>query len=244
MDDQRIGRVVRAVRQRLELRQSDLAGRVGVSQTAISKLERGRLESVGLETLRRVAVELDISITINANWRGGQGDRLLDRAHAAIVDHVVDALVGLGWEVVPEFSFNHFGDRGSVDVLAWHPGQRILLIVEVKATLTDLQDLLAALSRKVRVVPAIAAQTFGWEPLHVAQLLFVGDTKGNRAVVSRHAAIFDAAFPMRSREARTWVSRPAGAVNALWFTSSRSDPSAPVARQRVRRRRVDGRGQQ
>ena len=26
----------------------------------------------------------------------------------------------LGWEVVVEFGFNHYGDRGSVDVLAWH----------------------------------------------------------------------------------------------------------------------------
>ncbi len=115
------------MRQRLGLRQSDVAGRIGVSQTVISKLERGRLESVGLETLRRVAVELDVSITINANWHGGQGDRLLDRAHAAIVDRVIDILRTEGWDVTPEFSFNHFGDRGSVDILAWHPGQRILL---------------------------------------------------------------------------------------------------------------------
>jgi len=127
MDDRRVGHLLRAARQRRELRQSDVGARAGVSQSVVSKLERGRLESVGLDTLRRVALELDVSIVITASWRGGQGDRLLDRAHAAIVDRVIDILQDLDWEVLPEFSFNHFGDRGSVDVLAWHAGQRVLL---------------------------------------------------------------------------------------------------------------------
>lgn len=227
---------MRAVRQRLELRQSDLAGRVGVSQTAISKLERGRLESVGLETLRRVAVELDISITINANWRGGQGDRLVDRAHAAIVDHVVDTLVGMGWEVTPEFSFNHFGDRGSVDVLAWHPGQRILLIIEVKATLTDLQDLLVSLSRKLRVVPELARKEKGWDADHVARIVVVAGTTSNRSIVDRHAAIFAASFPAGSREVRSWLRRPLGALAGVWFVSTSSlGTGKSVARARIRR---------
>lgn len=244
MDDQRIGRLFRAVRQRRDLRQWDVASRARVAQKTVSEVELGRLESVGLAKIRRIAAVLDVMVSLQANWSGGQGDRLLDRAHAHLVNVIAGILERSGWTLHLEFTFNHFGDRGSVDILAWHAATRILLIVEVKATLTDLQDLLAALSRKVRVVPAIARQTFGWEPLHVAQLLFVGDTKANRAVVSRHAAIFDAAFPMRSRETRTWVSRPGGAISALWFASSRSDPSRPVARQRVRRRRVDGRGLQ
>lgn len=239
MDDQRIGRLFRAVRQRRNLRQCDVAARARVSQKTVSDVELGRLEAVGLAKVRQIAAVLDVWVSLQARWGGGEGDRLLDRAHAHLVNAVAGILERSGWMVHPEFTFNHFGDRGSVDILAWHAATRTLLIVEVKATLTDLQDLLAALSRKVRVVPELAAQTFGWEPLHVAQLLFVGDTKGNRGVASRHAAIFDAAFPMRSRAARTWVARPAGAISALWFSSSSSDPSAPVARQRVRRRSVD-----
>lgn len=234
MDDQRIGRLFRVVRQRRGLRQQDVAARAGVSQKTVSEVELGRLEAVGLAKVRRVATVLEVWVSLQARWSGGEGDHLLDRAHAHLVNVLAAFLERNGWTIHPEFTFNHFGDRGSVDILAWHAATRILLIVEVKATLTDLQDLLAALSRKVRVVPVIASQTLGWKPLHVARLLFVGDTKGNRTVVARHSAIFDAAFPMRSREARTWASRPAGAVSALWFSSSRSDPNAPVARQRVR----------
>jgi transcriptional regulator with XRE-family HTH domain len=111
MDDRRIGRILRAVRQRRGLRQSDVAATIGVGQTMISRLERGRLESVGLATLRRVAMELDVSITISANWRGGQGDRLLDRAHAAIVDHVIKDADGA-----------RVGDRARVQLQSlWRP---------------------------------------------------------------------------------------------------------------------------
>lgn len=236
MDDQRIGRILRAVRQRRQLRQSDLASSIGVSQSVISRLERGRLESVGLGTLRRVAIELDVSIAMTANWHGGQGDRLLDRAHAAIVDHVIDALKEMEWEVMPEFTFNHFGDRGSVDILAWHPAQRILLIIEVKATLTDLQGLLASLSRKLRVVPDLVRKSLGWDADHVARIVVVAGTAANRSIVARHAATFDASFPARSREIHSWLRRPMGALAGVWFVSTSSLGSGmSVARTRIRR---------
>jgi transcriptional regulator with XRE-family HTH domain len=237
MDDRRVGRLLRAIRQHRQLRQSDLAATTGVSQSVISRLERGRFGSVGLDMIRRVAVELDVSIAISANWRGGQGDRLLDRAHAAIVDRVIETLRGLDWEVTPEFSFNHFGDRGSVDVLAWHPQRRILLIIEVKATLTDLQDLLVSLSRKLRVVPDVARQQLGWDAAHVARIVVVAGTAANRSVVTRHAATFDASFPARSREVLSWLRRPLGHLAGVWFVSTSSlESGKSIARARVRQR--------
>ncbi|HEX5014293.1 MAG TPA: helix-turn-helix domain-containing protein [Candidatus Limnocylindrales bacterium] len=48
MDDRQIGRVLRAVRIRLNLRQSDVASGAGVSQSIVSDLELGRIELVGL----------------------------------------------------------------------------------------------------------------------------------------------------------------------------------------------------
>jgi transcriptional regulator with XRE-family HTH domain len=235
MDDQRVGRLFRAVRQNRQLRQADVAWRAGISQKTVSEIELGRLEAVGLAKLRRIATVLDVALSIDARWHGGRGDQLLDRAHAHLVNVIAGILERDGWELRPEFTFNHYGDRGSVDILAWHAATRTLLIVEVKATLTDLQDLLAALSRKVRVVPRLVGEELGWRPEHVARLLVVGDTKATRNVVARHAAVFDSAFPARSREARTWISRPTGTISALWFASSSAGRAAPVARERVRR---------
>lgn len=235
MDDRRVGLLLRAARQRRELRQSDVAARAGVGQTVVSDLELGRLEDVGLDTLRVVAAELDVVISIHAQWRGGQGDRLIDRAHASLVEFVIATLDDLGWEVLPEFNFNHYGDRGSVDVLAWHSGERILLIIEVKATLNDLQDLLTSMSRKLRVVPMLARASLGWDADHVARIVVVAGTKANRTVVSRHAATFDASFPARSREVASWLRRPQGPLAGVWFVSTTAvSGGIPLVRTRVR----------
>ena len=236
MDDRRVGRLFRAVRQRKDLRQQDVAERAGVSQSVVSDIELGRLELVGLTRVRRVGAVLDITVSLDAWWRGGEADRLLDRAHAALVERVVRILRDGGWEVVPEFTFNHFGDRGSVDVLAWHPLERILLVVEVKSTLTDLQDTLAALSKKLRVVPGVARDQRDWRPRHVATLLVIAGTTANRSIAKRHAATFDAAFPGRSGEARRWLRRPKGSLSAMWFISTKATRlGTSTTRARVRR---------
>lgn len=234
MEDRRVGRLFRAVRQHRLLRQSDVAARAGISQKALSDVELGRLASVGLGKLRRIAAVLDVAVSIDARYHGGKGDRLLDRAHAHLVNALVRILENEGWETLPEFTFNHYGDRGSVDILAWHAATRTLLIIEVKATLTDLQDLLAALSRKVRVVPSVVRRELDWRPEHVGRILVVGDTKASRSIVARHAALFENAFPARSREARAWIRRPIGAISALWFLTA-GGREAGAAKERIRR---------
>src|SRR5688572_23511897 len=121
MDDGRVGRIIREVRIRKGWRQIDLATRSGVSQRTVSEIELGPLEHVGLAMLRRVAAAIDVSVSTNVWWRGGDIDRLLDRAHAALVDHVVRELAAHGWETRLELSFNRHGERGSADIVAWHP---------------------------------------------------------------------------------------------------------------------------
>jgi transcriptional regulator with XRE-family HTH domain len=234
MDDRAVGRLLRAVRLRRNLRQRDVAELSSVHQGVISDLELGGLEAVGLATARRVASRLDVRLVVTAQWRGGEGDRLLDQAHAMIVEHVIAFLRGANWQVVPEFSFDVYGDRGSVDILAWHPEERILLVVEVKSTLTDLQDLLASLSKKVRVVPRVVTGELGWRPRSVAVLLVAAGTTGNRAIVERHSSTFEAALPARSRAVRAWLRRPTGSLAGLWFVSRGSVPRAATAGSRAR----------
>jgi hypothetical protein len=63
--------------------------------------------------------------------------------------------------VQPEVSFNHYGDRGSCDLVALHPGAQALLVVEVKSRLGDVQDTLRRLDTKARLGPMLAEQ-LGW----------------------------------------------------------------------------------
>src|SRR5262245_32457445 len=113
MDDVRIGRVLRALRRRRGWTQCELAARCGLSQQAISLVERGHGLRLSGETMRRVFAALDARWDPVVTWRGGDLDRLLDADHAAIVDEVVRRLVALRWNVRVEVTYSHFGERGS-----------------------------------------------------------------------------------------------------------------------------------
>jgi len=193
-----------------------------VAQGCVSKLERGQLAHLRVETIRRIAPALEMEIVFEARWRGGDLARLRDAEHAPLVERCVALLIRHGWQVIPEYTFDHFGDRGSVDILAWHPEHDALLIVEVKGRLTDLQDLVATLHRKRRVVPRLAADEHGWQARTIGVLVFVDGTTANRTLVARHAATLDSAFPGRASEARRWLATPSGPLAALWL----SDPRA------------------
>ena len=123
-----------------------------------------------------------------------------------------------------EFSFNVFGEKGSVDVLAWHAATRTLLILEVKSTFHDLQDLLYALSKKLRLVPDLVREERGWDPVAVARIVVVSGTAANRAVVARHSAIFDASLPARTIEVRRWMRRPVGPIAGIWYVPTSQVP--------------------
>lgn len=85
MDDQRVGRIARVLRQRKEWRQSDLAREAGCSQNLVSLIERGHLDRLSIRVVRRVLAALDASVLVDVRWRGAAMDRLLDDAHASLV---------------------------------------------------------------------------------------------------------------------------------------------------------------
>jgi hypothetical protein len=228
--------LIATVRVHLSLRQIDVAELADVGQKVISLLERGRFDEVSVRNQRRVCAALGIESELQLRWRGGLADRLIDRVHASVVERVTAELVALGWEVMPEFTFNDFGDRGSVDILAWHPVHRALLIVEVKSRIQDVQAMLMAMSRKVRVVPAAVARDRGWERRALGILVAMPDTHANRGVVAAHPSTFDTSFPARTTACRSWLKAPSGDLAGLWFLS-RSAPGTDSARspRRVRR---------
>jgi hypothetical protein len=116
-------------------------------------------------------------------WQGDGLDRLLDGRHAAVVEEVVRVLRAARWIVATEVTLNEFGERGSIDVFAFHPETRSLLVVEVKTVIADAQDLHSTLDRKVRLAPKLARDR-GWSPSTVCVLLVVVDSRTNRRRVA------------------------------------------------------------
>ena len=236
MDDLKVGAMARAVRHRRRWKQRDVAARAGVSQQLVSLFERGRIDELTVRSARHIAAALEIRLPFAPWWRGGDGLRLVDADHAVLVDGLVAILVAAGWEVVVEYTFNHFGERGSVDVVGWHPASRSLLIAEVKSRLLDSQETLAVLHRKARIAPRLLERERGWMAAQMGVVLAMQDTTANRSAVARHPATFASAFPDRPRAARRWLREPHGPLHAVWFLPLTNRGGA--TRQRATMRRV------
>lgn len=217
MDGPRVGRTIRVIRLRLGLSQRELGQRAGQSQQQISRLERGDLETTTIRALRAVLGALGASLEVRVRWRGPELDRLLDADHAELVATATAILRALGWEVVHEWTFNHFGERGAIDLVAWHPEARALLVVEVKSDLVDLQDLLGSLDRKARITLAVLAPERGWRPAAVARLVVLPERSGLRAKVGRFEDVLRPTLPARTRAIRAWLRAPRGALAGIWF---------------------------
>jgi transcriptional regulator with XRE-family HTH domain len=238
MDPIRVGRIVRALRQRQGWRQVDLARAAGVSQPVVSRLEAGQLRSLPVGTVEAILEALGARGRFEVSWRGGELDRLLDERHAWLVGEIVRRLERLAWEVQVEVSFSVYGERGSIDVLARQPAARSLLVVEVKSELTSVEETLRKLDAKVRLAPQAAMDRFDERPRVVGRLLVLPDVTTARRRVTRAATVLDAALPMRGSAVAEWLRRPVGAVAGLLFLppirggNGRWRPTTPM---RIRR---------
>ncbi len=210
---------MRVIRLRLGWRQIDVARRAGVSQQLVSKVERGRCSGVSGATLRRLFAAVDADVVTLVRWRAGDLDRLLDEGHAAIVGQIATLLRRRGWDVQTEVTFSEFGERGSIDVLAWHPASRTLLVIEVKTEVTSAESLLRSHDAKVRLGPKIARARFGESPARVARLLVLGESQANCRRFARLSAVLASAYPASPSETRRWLRNPATPFGGVLFMS-------------------------
>lgn len=213
----------RAVRRRLGLRQVDVARRARVSSTLISRIERGQIGSMSPARSRRVAEALEIRLDLVASWRGGELERVLNARHASLHDVALALFeAATGWEAASEVSFSIYGERGVIDILAWHEPTRTLLIVELKTELVDPQGLIGTMDRRRRLAHKIAAER-GWQPEHVGVWVILAETRTNRRHVAQHQRLLRGAYPANGHGMRRWLGRPSGPIAALSFMSSPND---------------------
>jgi transcriptional regulator with XRE-family HTH domain len=229
MDDVRLGAIFRAVRIRLGMRQHDVAVLAGVSDATISRLERGFVGEMSSDVVRCVAAVLEIRVEYTARWRGGDLDRLVNARHARLAEECVAELRAVdGWVVRPEVSFAIFGERGAIDLLAWHEARRALLVIELKTEIVDIGELLATLDRKVRLARRVAAD-LSWQAESVSVALLVAEGRTNRRRIDAHAGVFGAAYPDDGRRLRRWLRGPVGRVAVLTFVPDRRRGSVRTA---------------
>jgi transcriptional regulator with XRE-family HTH domain len=235
MRDEKNGRILRMLRIKKSWRQVDVAEAAGLSRAAVSRHELGLLDDANVGAVRLHAAALGLRAELVLVGRGGDLAKMTDEEHAAIVEHIAATLIEHGWLVDAETSFNHYGDRGRFDLLAFHPATGRLLIVEVKTELTDLQDLLGVLNVKERLAGRVATE-HGWAATSVSTLLAVAGTDAARKTVAAHPALFGS-FTIGRGQSALWTTaldRPRRTL--IWVLPSRAGRSAwRAGRKRVRR---------
>jgi transcriptional regulator with XRE-family HTH domain len=245
MDDAKVGRALRSIRQHLGLRQVDVAARAGLSQQVVSDLESFGLDRVSAGVARRVAAALGAEVWVTVRWRGAQIDRVRDEAHAEVVAETSTLLEAAGWSIAAEVTYASYGERGSIDLLAFHAPTRMLLVVEAKTEIASVEETLRRHDQKVRLGRRIALERLGWSAADVTRLLAVRDTRTARRRVERHGGVFGRAYPIRGWGARGWLSLPARTPGLLLFLSGTahsggSQGSATIRRVRRPRSRATG----
>jgi transcriptional regulator with XRE-family HTH domain len=217
----RMGRQLRALRRRKRLRQRDLAALAHVAQSTVSLVERGHADRVTLRVLEAIAATVDARLDLTLRWRAGDLDRLMDGDHADIGAEVATLLRRHGWEVHAEVTFSVGREQGSIDLLAWHPESRTLLVIEIKTEIVSAERLLRSLDVKVRLAPGLVRR-FGWRPLTVSRLIVVAESTTNRRRAGTLRPLLGAEAITGARALRGWVRQPIGPLDGLWLWSATS----------------------
>lgn len=204
MERRTIVRVLKALRRRKRWSQRRLGVDLGISQAELSRRERSALERCTVPDVERWSTALGAHLTLDLRVDGERP--LTDTAHAEMQNWFAAVLRQAGWTVEPEVSFNHYGDRGRIDLLAFHPGARVLLVVEIKTRLLDAQEIIGRLDVKRRVAVIVAKQR-GWSPAaSVPALVFREESTTRRRLIA-HPALF-AGYALRGRPALAWLRHP------------------------------------
>ncbi len=238
MDDLRFGSTIRSVRIRKRLTQEDLSKLAGVSRGTVSRIERGHMDEVSLGSIRAVAKALDVRVDLAPRWRGGDLDRLLNSRHSALHEQVARSFTERpDWLAEPEVSFAIYAERGVIDILAWHAKRQMLLVIELKTDIVDVNELLGTLDRKRRLAWQVARER-GWdvrERTSASAWVIVAESHTNRRRIEAHGAMLRAALPVDGRSINGWLQDPSRPVGALSFWPDARPMSTSGGRARVRR---------
>lgn len=186
----------------LDLTQQTVADRAGVTRSYIARVERGDANP----SIRRVeaiaeALGLEVDLAIRRPTIIG-GPRVRDVVHARGAAYVGRRLISHRWEVAREVEIVHGRSHGWIDLLAFDPRTRTLLVIEVKTLLDDL----GAVERQLGWYERAAwdrARELGWEPRRVRSWLLVLASEEVERVLSANRPFVNAAFPVRAREMAT-----------------------------------------
>jgi transcriptional regulator with XRE-family HTH domain len=237
MDVRRLGDALRLIRLERGLTQDEVGHVSGTSRFIVGRIESGQAGGIAFGKVRAVASALDVQVDLGLRWHGGDLGRLLNARHAAFHEAMATRLSeASGWAFEPEVSFSIQGERGVIDILAWHAAARSLLVIELKTEIVDVNDLMTTVDRRRRLASRIAGER-GWHPTSVSVWVAIADSRTNRRRFARHERALRSKLPDDGHRMRAFLTTPGTAVAALSFMSIEhvAHGGLPIAgRRRVR----------
>lgn len=190
---------VRDLRHALGWSQDDLARKARVSQSLVSAVETMELEGLSFAMASRLLETMGarLSVTVVPPYLGERRQR--DAAHAQWTTYVGRRLEANGWVVASEVEIGGDRSRGWIDVLAYHPGSRIVLVIEVKTEIHDVGAIERTLGWYEREAWT-AGRRQGWRPSRILGGLLLLATTANDDLVADNRDSFRRSFPLRARD--------------------------------------------
>ena len=185
----------------LDITQRELAAAVGVSRPYIAAIESGRANP-SLEVLERVGAALGLELQLIGRPPViANSPRQRDAVHARCSGYVDRRLTRLAWQTRGEVTIVGGRIRGWIDLLAYDPRRRLLLVVEIKTWIDDIGAVERQLDWYMREAPAIA-RDLGWRPRRTLGWVLALATADIDEALRRNRDVIDRAFPGRARDLR------------------------------------------
>ena len=222
-------------------------GPAGLSRGALARIEQGHGSRVTVATLDRIAAALEPGSSAGSRGMAKALDRLLDAAHAALVERIVRAWSRRGGWSRPRCRSTTSGSRlGRRSRLRSATG--VLLVVEAKSVVPDLQAMLADAStgRRDSAPESRSARVDRQVVARPARHRGASNRTAPGGAAFRD--VLQRPFRTEDRAVRAWLAAPdpRQPLRGLWFLSSgsrggrKTSRPASVARRglSVGRRRV------
>ena len=215
-----LGEAVERGRARRGLTQAQLAARVGVHRSWISRIELGHGRAVPLGLWVALGLAIDRPLAISLSRPLGEVREPADSGHLAMQERLLALARATGRTATFELPTRPSDPSRSIDVSVRDSRRRILFIEEAWNTFGDVGAAVRSTNRKAAEAADIAVTIDGGPPYRVATVWVVRTSSTNRALMAQYPSVFAAACPAPSRSwarALTTTAAPPDAPGLVWL---------------------------
>jgi transcriptional regulator with XRE-family HTH domain len=218
--------LVRETRELVGWSQRELADRTGTSHTAIWRIETAQSGPLDLAVVERVLASLGLRPSLGIDERHlADRRRQRDGVHGVLNGFLARRLDRLGGWVPPATEVQVGADvpRGWIDLLAFRPVDRALLVDETKTDIPDMGALQRSVAFYEREAPRVAA-ALGWRPVRTVVMVLGLDSRAFGRRLADNRDLVTAAFPGDVGRMAEWLADPAASRPRGW-TLAVADPA-------------------